>query len=337
MFVVPIVKCIGLALGLLVWGGTNMLAGWASGRFGLFGLAQQEPSNVPVNYVAIAVAICSLAVSSFVKTDPTAGSAGRKGSDSDAHRDDDDVVGGRTSASSTGAAASARRGKNGEGRDLGYGEEGDDEEGSMLPHSRLLGEDSATTAASHIAFGSSLNKVGAPADEDEASWTDKLSPWQKRVFGFGGSLFSGLLYGTCFNPPQYVVDHPSAYPGSSDNLIDYVFPQFCGIYLTSTFFLLLYTAYTRNLPQVNPQVILPTFVSGTMWAIAQTCWFIANANLDFVVSFPLIAMGPGLVAAAWGVFVFGEIRGLRNFLFLGATFTISIIAAVLIVISGPKS
>jgi hypothetical protein len=28
---VPIIKCIGLGMGLLVWGLTNMLTGWASG------------------------------------------------------------------------------------------------------------------------------------------------------------------------------------------------------------------------------------------------------------------------------------------------------------------
>ena len=32
--VVPIVKAIGLSKGLLLWGSTNMLTGWASGRFG---------------------------------------------------------------------------------------------------------------------------------------------------------------------------------------------------------------------------------------------------------------------------------------------------------------
>jgi len=35
---VPIIKLIGLSLGLLIWGSTNMIVGWASGTFGLFGL-----------------------------------------------------------------------------------------------------------------------------------------------------------------------------------------------------------------------------------------------------------------------------------------------------------
>jgi hypothetical protein len=34
----PTIQLIGLASGLLIWGNTCMLSGWASGKFGLFGL-----------------------------------------------------------------------------------------------------------------------------------------------------------------------------------------------------------------------------------------------------------------------------------------------------------
>jgi hypothetical protein len=35
---VPIVRLIGLGIGLLLWSMVSLLVGWASGRFGLFGL-----------------------------------------------------------------------------------------------------------------------------------------------------------------------------------------------------------------------------------------------------------------------------------------------------------
>ena len=60
----------------------------------------------------------------------------------------------------------------------------------------------------------------------------------------------------------------------------------------------------RNKPLVNREVILPGFVSGVMWAVAQTSWFVANDNLQLNVAFPIITTGPGLVAALWGVLVF---------------------------------
>lgn len=34
VFVVPIVKAIGLSKGLLLWGMSNTITGWASGKFG---------------------------------------------------------------------------------------------------------------------------------------------------------------------------------------------------------------------------------------------------------------------------------------------------------------
>ena len=32
MFCVPVIKCLGLGLGMLIWGTVNCLGGWASGR-----------------------------------------------------------------------------------------------------------------------------------------------------------------------------------------------------------------------------------------------------------------------------------------------------------------
>ena len=37
----PIVKSIGLGLGLLIWGLVGMLVGWASGHFGVLGVADR--------------------------------------------------------------------------------------------------------------------------------------------------------------------------------------------------------------------------------------------------------------------------------------------------------
>merc|ERR1712038_1391780 len=45
LMVVPIIQTIGLAQGLLIWGSLNLLSGWASGRFGWFGLNPEPPHN----------------------------------------------------------------------------------------------------------------------------------------------------------------------------------------------------------------------------------------------------------------------------------------------------
>ena len=70
--------------------------------------------------------------------------------------------------------------------------------------------------------------------------------------------------------------------------LDYVFAHFCGIYITSTVYFLIYCGWMRNRPRVYNQAMLPAFISGAMWAIADASWFEANAILSEPISFPII-------------------------------------------------
>ena len=69
-------------------------------------------------------------------------------------------------------------------------------------------------------------------------------------------------------------------------------------------------------------------ISGMMWGIAQVCWFIANTNLPYVVSYPLICAGPGLMSQLWGIIVFREVKGKKNFILFGIG-TIILIAGII--------
>ena len=80
-------------------------------------------------------------------------------------------------------------------------------------------------------------------------------------------------------------------------------------------------------PSPYQDLIVPGFVSGVGWAIGQISWFIANDNLGLVVSFPIICLGPSIVGCLWSVFLFKEIRGVRNYVLLLASFIILAIAA----------
>ena len=62
-----------------------------------------------------------------------------------------------------------------------------------------------------------------------------------------------------------------------------------------------------------------------MWAIANTSWFIANTTLSMSVAFPIITSGPGIISALWGVFVFNEIVGKRNYIFLSVSIVLSVV------------
>lgn len=152
---------------------------------------------------------------------------------------------------------------------------------------------------------------------------------------------AGIFFGSNFNPPTYIQQHrcdsganitaSCLYPGASDDSLDYVFSHFCGILLSSMATLMAYTVYKGNQPDVFPEVILPAYVSGLLWAVAQVGWFIANDALGYTIAFPLVLVGPGFVGSLWDVVVFKVIRGQRNFTFLGVVFALAIASAVCIV------
>jgi len=95
--------------------------------------------------------------------------------------------------------------------------------------------------------------------------------------------------------------------------LDYVFSTFSGILATGTLYFLIYAIFQKNRPKVYPHAILPGFVSGTMWGIATSGWFVANKVLSEAVAFPIVSTGPGVVASLLGVLVFKEIKVLLWF------------------------
>merc|ERR1719384_2253652 len=102
----------------------------------------------------------------------------------------------------------------------------------------------------------------------------------------------------------------------STNGLDYVYSHYTGILLTSLAYFLIYCISRRNRPQINHKVALPGWISGVMWGIAQSTWFVADDNLGLTTAYPIITAGPGVVASLWGVFVFGEVQGKRNLIIL---------------------
>jgi glucose uptake protein GlcU len=62
LFLCPIVDTIGVGLCMLFWGCSEMLSGWATARFGLFGVAAQPVSNPALNYAGVGLGVLSLLV-----------------------------------------------------------------------------------------------------------------------------------------------------------------------------------------------------------------------------------------------------------------------------------
>ncbi|XP_052274890.1 transmembrane protein 144-like isoform X6 [Dreissena polymorpha] len=271
MCVVPIIKTIGLGLGMCIWGMTNLLSGWATGRFGLFGTTADPPTNPVLNDIGVILAVLSAVLFSMVKNTIST-----------------------------------------EGLDQ-------------------------TVTLSDVNETSPLiqNKDGSIADSGEVqsgSYIDRMSPGAKRIFGISLSLVSGVFYGQMFTPSIYIMDNYMVNNGTekvSQEALDYVFSTFTGILATSTVYFLIYAAIQKNQPKVYPRAILPGFVSGLMWSIACSGWFVANKVLSEAVAFPIISTGPGVIASILGVFVFKEITGRRNILMLLLAMSVTITGSIL--------
>ncbi|KAI5940826.1 transmembrane protein 144 isoform X1 [Manis javanica] len=260
--VVPIIKTIGLGLGVLIWGSFNTLTGWASSRYGWFGTDAEEVSTPLLNYFGAGLSVVSAFIFLLIK--------------------------------------------------------------SEIP-SNTCSVDTTSLLTEHVM---SKTEESCP----DYSWVDKLSPAQHRIVGCSLAVVSGILYGSTFVPIIYIKDHSkrndSTYAGASQYDLDYMFAHCSGIFLTSTVYFLVYCIAMKNSPKLYPEAVLPGSLSGVLWTMATCCWFIANHALSAVVSFPIITAGPGLIAAMWGVFVFKEIQGLRNYLLVIFAFCIILTGAL---------
>lgn len=67
--VVPIIKTIGLGLGILIWGSFNALTGWASSRFGWFGMNAEEVAKPLLNYIGAGLSVVSAFIFLFIKSE----------------------------------------------------------------------------------------------------------------------------------------------------------------------------------------------------------------------------------------------------------------------------
>merc|ERR1739848_416235 len=97
-------------------------------------------------------------------------------------------------------------------------------------------------------------------------------------------------------------------PSHSTDSMDYVISHFTGV--------LVFKVASPSC-YIGTDVVVPGLIAGILWGIAQVCWFKANAVLSYVVAFPIIVGIPGVIAALWGVVLFGENRGRKNMALLG--------------------
>jgi glucose uptake protein GlcU len=70
-----------------------------------------------------------------------------------------------------------------------------------------------------------------------------------------------------------------------------------------------------------------------VWALGDVCYFLATGALSQPISMPISTVGPPIISTLFGVFIYKEIKGERNFAFLITGFIVALVAAVLIGLS----
>jgi len=243
-------KC-GLGMGQLVWSVTNMLTGWATGTFGLFGKHKDSVEYFGLNCVGVVITILSLVPFKFMTSDEKVRRA----------------------------------------------------------------QEVSLTADVEAAPAANANNAGA---------ADALA-------GFAVALLAGVFMGSNFDPPTYL--QQLGPPAHSSDSMDYVISHFSGVVLASALYFLAYLAVKREASYYGKEMVLPGMLAGILWGIAQVGWFKANSVLSYVVSFPIVVAVPGVLAAVWGVILFGENRGARNLALLGVVVLFQIVGVAIVAVS----
>ena len=66
-----------------------------------------------------------------------------------------------------------------------------------------------------------------------------------------------------------------------------------------------------------------------MWGCGNSLFFLANNALTQAVTFPIASSGPCAISALWGIFLYKEIKGMRNFLILGLGYLFTVAGSIL--------
>lgn len=171
-----------------------------------------------------------------------------------------------------------------------------------------------------------LDKKTPNDDLKDDGFFSNLNPKLKRALGTAMGILAGLFYGFQFTPLTYVMNN---YDNVSHNGLDYLFSMYTGIFVASTAYFIIYCLIKRNRPDVNPRIIFPGLISGMMWGVANCCVIIANSSVSQAVAFPISSSGPPIVSALYGVFLYKEIKGKKNYIILIVGFIVALTGLIL--------
>ena len=177
---------------------------------------------------------------------------------------------------------------------------------------------------------SGYQTIGEKPANDGSRFLQHLNPLKKRILGVGLSVSAGICVSLTYAPYLYVIDR---YVNVSKNGLDYVFSMFTGVLISSFVYFIIYCLFKKNRPYVNPSSILPGCANGWIWGIGVCCFQFSNSVLSQAITFPIALGLQSLFGVLYGVFLFREIYGKRNFIVLAIGFVSTVGGNALVGIS----
>lgn len=344
---------LGLAPALLLWSTTNILTGWSTGRFGLFGLKQKIPEYEMLNIVGLITIIIGGICFAFIEKRLP------QNSKKQVH-----IFPGRH------CSLNMRRsfplfGNDGSRKRINqqssiYSNEHFEEESNQDNHyhkiknvglvingHRILKIRKSTSLdlPSPTRNGYKENKRESKENLHEINIENssnssnhfkrnlqsffnynnvglfkRIRKWMMRnshkILCICLALISGFFYSVTVIPVIYIQDNLELFPGAPKSGLNYIFSHYFGVFIGATCIFIGYTIIKRNHPIVNPQIILPSLCSGAIWGCGMMCLFLSNDLLTQTVTYPVLITIPGCVACIWSIFYFKEIPVNRKNLYI---------------------
>jgi glucose uptake protein GlcU len=352
-----IIKWIGLGIGLTVWDLTNMLMGWATGRFGLFHLKVETVDDESMNYAGLALATASLFLFAQARDLPEQALNDREKAGSG-------VADGVDTESGTGARNHAREMSAAESSRATSSRAPSSRAPEVVPEAHTAPEVASSKTASSRASSRTQAIASAPvvaprrspisqaitatsaatsaASEliirgaeraftarDFNGWTCQVPGQVRFLVGFLMAMVAGAFMGYTFTPAEILAQTE----GNSSDALDYVWSNYVGIVLAGNVALVVYVLIRNEKAQLQRANVFPALLSGAIWSAAQTAWFKANEELSMVIAFPIISSLPGVIALLIGVIFLGELETTRARFFAAAGIAVRLTGIALIALS----
>lgn len=168
-------------------------------------------------------------------------------------------------------------------------------------------------------------------DEDyKTEFVVKEVPMTRRIVCLFLTIFVGFLYGNFLTPINYIIANE---PGSHQDVRAYILSYCLGSFVTSTVIFFLYACVKKNTPLVNAELSMPSIISGILYGIAVTTFFMANQHLDQVIAYPILSKAPGIIVSLWAIFLFKEIQGKKDIIQLYIGIAVTLLGIALISLS----